>query len=156
MRPGLAYSGPNSKSDADVFLICYSIGNPGSLLEATEKWAPELEQHCPGVPFLLVGCKSDVRADVSKILNRVCGFIKVVGHRTLCHFLLSPCLLSSSFSPDGSKGPETCSAQRGSNYSRQIGFDGRRVLGVLCERESRSARNISNGNKNSLELQGCF
>eukprot|EP00729_Bicosta_minor_P014096 gene14096-30812_t len=49
MRPGLAYSGPNSKSDADVFLICYSIGNPGSLLEATEKWAPELEQHCPGM-----------------------------------------------------------------------------------------------------------
>lgn len=97
MRPGLAYSGPNSKSDADVFLICYSIGNPGSLLEATEKWAPELEQHCPGVPFLLVGCKSDVRADVSNILKRVCGFIKVVGHQNpsvISYFHLASFLLS--------------------------------------------------------------
>ena len=28
-----------------------------------EKWIPEIQHHCPDVPFLLVGTKSDLRDD---------------------------------------------------------------------------------------------
>ncbi|KAI6216970.1 Ras-like GTP-binding protein RHO isoform X1 [Aphelenchoides fujianensis] len=52
----------------DVILLCYGIDSPHSLRNVEEKWATELRHYCPGVPFVLVGNKSDVRND-PEVLN---------------------------------------------------------------------------------------
>ena len=52
---------PLSYPDTDVLLICYSIVEPDTLENVPEKWVPEVRHFCPGVQFILVGCKSDAR-----------------------------------------------------------------------------------------------
>jgi len=54
LRP-LSYPGVN------VFLICFSLNSPMSLDGVVTKWVPELTQHCPLVPIILVGMKNDLR-----------------------------------------------------------------------------------------------
>ena len=49
--------------EADVFLLCYKISDPSSLFSAINHWVPELRQHAPATPLLLVGCASDLRTD---------------------------------------------------------------------------------------------
>ncbi len=46
---------------ADVFLLCYGIPDPPSLLSAAEVWCQDLRAAAPGVPIVLVGCQSDLR-----------------------------------------------------------------------------------------------
>lgn len=43
--------------DSDVILLCYSVDTPESLLNISEKWAKEIEYHCPNVPLILVANK---------------------------------------------------------------------------------------------------
>ncbi|KAI6233732.1 Ras-like GTP-binding protein Rho1 [Aphelenchoides fujianensis] len=59
---------PLSYKGTDVILLCYGIDSPHSLRNVEEKWATELRHYCPGVPFVLVGNKSDVRND-PEVLN---------------------------------------------------------------------------------------
>ncbi|XP_048736304.1 cdc42 homolog [Ostrea edulis] len=47
--------------NSDVFLVCFSIDDIKSLVHAQESWVPELRQHLPNTPFILVGTKLDVR-----------------------------------------------------------------------------------------------
>ncbi|KAL3485524.1 cell division control protein 42 [Aspergillus germanicus] len=47
----------------DVFLLCFSIGLLDSLDRVRERWWPEIQHVCPGVPFVLVGLKTDLRYD---------------------------------------------------------------------------------------------
>lgn len=54
---------PLSYPQTDVFLICYSIINPSSFENVKTKWWPEITHHAPGVPFILVGTKLDLRGD---------------------------------------------------------------------------------------------
>ena len=49
--------------EADVFLLCYKISDPSSLFSAINHWVPELRQHAPATPILLVGCAEDLRND---------------------------------------------------------------------------------------------
>ncbi|KAG2378458.1 hypothetical protein C9374_008097 [Naegleria lovaniensis] len=51
---------PLSYPGTDVFLLCFSMVNATSLENAQHKWIPELRHHCPDVPIVLVGCKSDL------------------------------------------------------------------------------------------------
>lgn len=44
-------------------LIAFAVDNPRSLSNVTAKWIPEVQWHCPGVPFMLVGLKADLRDD---------------------------------------------------------------------------------------------
>ena len=46
---------PLSYSDTDVLLMCYSVDNPDSFINITDKWAPELRYYCPHIPIILVG-----------------------------------------------------------------------------------------------------
>eukprot|EP01084_Bolivina_argentea_P139379 245205_1 len=51
----------------DVVLILYSVVSETHLVKSlyenvTKKWIPELTQHIPNVPFLLVGTKIDLRS----------------------------------------------------------------------------------------------
>lgn len=64
---------PLSYPQTDVFLISFSLVNPASFQNVKTKWVPELQHHCPGTPFLLVGTKLDLRDDaetISKLAER--------------------------------------------------------------------------------------
>lgn len=56
---------PLSYPIADIILICFSIPDFYSLENVAEKWVPEVLHYCssPPPPFLLIGCKSDLRHD---------------------------------------------------------------------------------------------
>lgn len=58
---------PLSYPDTNVLLICFSVDNPDSLENVPEKWVPEVRHFCPNVPFVLVGCKRDLRNDPNTI-----------------------------------------------------------------------------------------
>ncbi|KAL1139208.1 hypothetical protein AAG570_009267 [Ranatra chinensis] len=52
---------PTAYPDADVCVICFSVGRPDSLENVLSKWAPEVNHFCPGAALLLVGNKDDLR-----------------------------------------------------------------------------------------------
>jgi small GTP-binding protein len=52
---------PLSYPGTDVFLICFDLARRASFDSVKDKWVPELAKHAPGTPFLLVGCKADLR-----------------------------------------------------------------------------------------------
>ncbi|XP_064794242.1 rho-related GTP-binding protein RhoG-like [Oncorhynchus masou masou] len=52
-----------SYPQTNIFIICFSISSPASYENVKHKWHPEVSHHCPGVPVLLVGTKSDLRND---------------------------------------------------------------------------------------------
>ncbi|CDS12665.1 hypothetical protein LRAMOSA04851 [Lichtheimia ramosa] len=54
---------PLAYPDTHVVLICFSVDIPDSLDNVKEKWVPEILEHCPNVPYLLVACKKDARDD---------------------------------------------------------------------------------------------
>lgn len=54
---------PLGYPDTDVFLLCYSVMRMSSLDNIVTKWKPEIDEWCPEAPFLLVGCKKDLRQD---------------------------------------------------------------------------------------------
>lgn len=56
---------PLSYPNAHVILICFSVDAPDSLENVEDKWAPEVLHFCskPPVPYLLIGCKKDLRLD---------------------------------------------------------------------------------------------
>jgi len=58
---------PLSYPQTDVFLICFSITSPNSFTNIEQKWKPELAHHAAGVPFLIVGTKSDLRDDEAQV-----------------------------------------------------------------------------------------
>ena len=47
----------------DIVLLCYAANNPDSLQRIVDYWVPEVKQHCPKVPFILVATKKDIRDD---------------------------------------------------------------------------------------------
>ncbi|KJE90489.1 guanine nucleotide-binding protein Rho, variant [Capsaspora owczarzaki ATCC 30864] len=58
---------PLSYPDTNVILMCFAIDSPDSLENIPEKWVPEVHHFCPGIPFVLVGCKKDLRNDEDTI-----------------------------------------------------------------------------------------
>jgi Ras homolog gene family, member A len=52
---------PLSYPGAHAIILCFSIVDPESFKNIEEKWVPEVTHFCPGVPFILVGCKADLR-----------------------------------------------------------------------------------------------
>ena len=52
---------PLSYPDTDVILLCFSLENPDSFDNVTDKWMPEIKHYCPKVPVVLVGTKKDLR-----------------------------------------------------------------------------------------------
>lgn len=58
---------PLSYPGTDVFVIAFSLVNPSSFENVRSKWIPEIQHHCPGIPFVLVGTKLDMRDDPQAI-----------------------------------------------------------------------------------------
>jgi GTPase SAR1 family protein len=47
----------------DVFIITHSVVYPVTLDNVKSKWIEEVIPHCPGIPIILVGTKTDLRDD---------------------------------------------------------------------------------------------
>ena len=54
---------PLTYPQTDVFLIMFSIVSRFSFTNVRTLWAPEIEEHAPGVPTILVGLKRALRND---------------------------------------------------------------------------------------------
>jgi small GTP-binding protein len=52
---------PLSYPQTDVFILCFSVVSPTSLENVQNMWVPEVKEHCPNTPYILVGMKSDLR-----------------------------------------------------------------------------------------------
>lgn len=58
---------PLSYPESDVILICFAVDFPTSLANVQDKWFPEINHFCEGVPILLVGLKTDLRKDPNSL-----------------------------------------------------------------------------------------
>eukprot|EP01107_Rhizomastix_libera_P010557 TRINITY_DN2731_c0_g1_i2.p2 TRINITY_DN2731_c0_g1~~TRINITY_DN2731_c0_g1_i2.p2 ORF type:complete len:197 (-),score=25.80 TRINITY_DN2731_c0_g1_i2:679-1269(-) len=58
---------PLSYPQTDVFLLCFSVASPPSFENISSKWSPEIAFHCPEVPFIIVGMKTDLRNDAAAV-----------------------------------------------------------------------------------------
>ena len=52
---------PLSYPQTDVFIICFSLVSPTSFDNVSRVWKPEIIEHCPEAPFILVGSKCFLR-----------------------------------------------------------------------------------------------
>jgi Ras-related C3 botulinum toxin substrate 1 len=57
---------PLSYVDTDLFILCFSLVSPSSLEAIQKEWVPEVKEHCPNVPYILVGLLSDARDSFEK------------------------------------------------------------------------------------------
>jgi small GTP-binding protein len=64
---------PLSYSGADVFILCYSVGNHKSFENAESKWYPQIRHHVQNVPIILCGTKTELRKDKEYLENIVDG-----------------------------------------------------------------------------------
>ncbi|XP_030634765.1 rho-related GTP-binding protein RhoU [Chanos chanos] len=55
--------------NTDAFLLCYSVVQPASFRNVSDRWAPEIRRLCPGVPVVLVGTQCDLREDVQVLIQ---------------------------------------------------------------------------------------
>lgn len=51
---------PLSYPATDVFLICFSVVDPGSFDSVKRKWVKEVQHYNPDTPIILVGTKRDL------------------------------------------------------------------------------------------------
>jgi small GTP-binding protein len=63
---------PLSYPHTDIFLICFSILSFSSFENVSLRWFPEVFHHCPNIPILLVGTKSDLRNDSKYTDSLIC------------------------------------------------------------------------------------
>ncbi|XP_033228424.1 ras-like GTP-binding protein RhoL isoform X2 [Belonocnema kinseyi] len=54
---------PLSYPHTDCFLLCFSVSARSSYENVFSKWHPEIKHHCPNVPIVLVGTKTDLRSE---------------------------------------------------------------------------------------------
>ncbi|XP_025898620.1 rho-related GTP-binding protein Rho6 [Nothoprocta perdicaria] len=60
---------PLCYSDSDAVLLCFDISRPETLDSASKKWKTEILDYCPATRVLLVGCKTDLRTDLSTLME---------------------------------------------------------------------------------------
>ncbi|KAI4902848.1 hypothetical protein NFI96_032120 [Prochilodus magdalenae] len=60
---------PLSYPDSDAVLICFDISRPETLDSVLKKWKGEIQEFCPNTKMLLVGCKSDLRTDLTTLVE---------------------------------------------------------------------------------------
>ncbi|KAH6907452.1 P-loop containing nucleoside triphosphate hydrolase protein [Coprinopsis sp. MPI-PUGE-AT-0042] len=50
-----------------AIVLCFAIDSRMGFEDVEERWIQEVTHHLPGVPIILVGCKSDLRSDHARI-----------------------------------------------------------------------------------------
>eukprot|EP01084_Bolivina_argentea_P098773 177532_1 len=73
---------PLSYPQTDIFLLCFAVNSRSSFEELKNKFKPEVEFHCPGAPYIIVGLKSDLRED-KQMLERY-DFVTTEEAELLC------------------------------------------------------------------------
>ncbi|ODM87034.1 Ras-like GTP-binding protein Rho1 [Orchesella cincta] len=58
---------PLSYPNSNAVLVCFAVDAPDSLENVAEKWSPEIQYYCRGIPVILVGNKMDLRDDPNTI-----------------------------------------------------------------------------------------
>ena len=61
---------PLSYPGTDIFMVCYSVVDPESFVNATKKWLPELKQNAQPVPIILVGTKLDLKNNTEYLAEK--------------------------------------------------------------------------------------
>ncbi|NP_001233114.1 ras-related C3 botulinum toxin substrate 1 isoform Rac1-like [Acyrthosiphon pisum] len=64
---------PLSYPNTDCFLLCYSVGSRSSFENIASKWHPEIQHHCPKIPVILIGTKTDLRLSQNDCITRKKG-----------------------------------------------------------------------------------
>uniref|UniRef100_A0A8I6ALF2 Rho family GTPase 1 n=1 Tax=Rattus norvegicus TaxID=10116 RepID=A0A8I6ALF2_RAT len=60
---------PLCYSDSDAVLLCFDISRPETMDSALKKWRTEILDYCPSTRVLLIGCKTDLRTDLSTLME---------------------------------------------------------------------------------------
>ncbi|KAH6895054.1 small GTPase superfamily, partial [Coprinopsis sp. MPI-PUGE-AT-0042] len=58
---------PLAYAKAHVVLLYFEVDSREGFANIEDKWVPEIRHFCPGVPFVLVGCDTDLRADDARL-----------------------------------------------------------------------------------------
>ena len=56
--------------NTDMFFFIFSVVNRPSFVNTLDRWYVEIRHHCPRVPLLLVGTKSDLRGKGKEEITR--------------------------------------------------------------------------------------
>ena len=64
-----AHIRPLSYEGVQVILLCVGLDSTDSLDNVEAKWLPEMQQHCKDVPFIIVGTKSDLKAEGKAVVT---------------------------------------------------------------------------------------
>ncbi|KAL5103565.1 Ras-like GTP-binding protein Rho1 [Taenia crassiceps] len=52
-----------------VFVLCFAVDRRSSFNSVADKWVPIINELCPTVPILLVGCRCDARTSSSESIT---------------------------------------------------------------------------------------
>jgi small GTP-binding protein len=89
---------PLSYPQTDLFIVTFSVTSSSTFENVRTKWIPEIQHYAPGVPFILVGTKIDLRNGDSHHISKSHG-------EKLCEELNGQAYLEcSAKSQDGLKG----------------------------------------------------
>jgi len=72
-QEGFARLRPLSYRAADVVVIASALNNKDSLDNVDNYWLPEVKEHCPRVPIVVVATKSDLRAKSENTIGSQSG-----------------------------------------------------------------------------------
>ena len=71
---------PLSYPGTDLFIVTFAVTSPSTFENVRTKWIPEIQHYAPGVPFILVGTKVDLRNDPTHVSTghgqRLCDELK--------------------------------------------------------------------------------
>uniref|UniRef100_A0A671QQI5 Rho-related GTP-binding protein RhoN-like n=1 Tax=Sinocyclocheilus anshuiensis TaxID=1608454 RepID=A0A671QQI5_9TELE len=79
---------PLAYPDCDAVLICFDISRPETLDSIPKKWQVEAQEYCPSAKLVLVGCKLDMRTDVSTLRELSKQRLIPVTHEQVSEFYL--------------------------------------------------------------------
>uniref|UniRef100_A0A671QQI4 Rho-related GTP-binding protein RhoN-like n=1 Tax=Sinocyclocheilus anshuiensis TaxID=1608454 RepID=A0A671QQI4_9TELE len=79
---------PLAYPDCDAVLICFDISRPETLDSIPKKWQVEAQEYCPSAKLVLVGCKLDMRTDVSTLRELSKQRLIPVTHEQSCFMTL--------------------------------------------------------------------
>ena len=71
---------PLSYPGTHVFLGFFSIGDPATLERLKDSFCPEISQHCPDVPLVLVGTQLGLRDDAETVEKLALKNLKPVSY----------------------------------------------------------------------------
>ena len=95
-----------SYPNTDIFIVCFSVADPVTFANISDRWLPEIRHHAKTSNFLFVGTKSDLRSNEKEAqrLHQIgYDFVSEEAATTLAKSLGANYLECSAFSDTGVK-----------------------------------------------------